>query len=107
MSTQAQSLTDVFASETVTEAPTRYTLAGTPAPSPSKGIVAVGVMTGKQGAAPQLVHTGIPGRQEQAIDLAAVRSAIVHGAIPYATLVKAFDVAGKLEALQKALAAHK
>jgi hypothetical protein len=82
----------------------RYTLEGERIVTPSGGIVTRGRAAGKEDAVALLVHTQIPGRNEQAMDLNAAAVAVVHGAIPLDTMMLQFKRAGKLEDVLKSIA---
>lgn len=69
-------------------------------------IVGVGVQPGKPGAAPHLVYEF--GATQASIPMRAVATAMASGTVvPFDLLVQAVAKSGHLDALKKALAAHK
>ncbi len=95
---------DLFSCADTVKSRSRFTLTGDRIPCASGGIVSRGHTA--QGAG-LLVHTDIPGLKEQNMDIGAVASAVVHGAIPYPSLILAFKREGKLAELEAAIKAGK
>lgn len=98
-----QTAADMFGVGAVSHAHSRYALDAGAVPSLAGGRVGTGRASGTDDT-PLLVHTAIPGRKEQAIDLGAVASAITAGVIPLPLLVKSFKDAGSLDALKAEIA---
>lgn len=93
---------DLFSPGDTTVKRSRYTLTGDRISALSGGIVS---RAHDVAGSTLLVHTSIPGRNEQAIDLGAVATAVIHGAVPLASLMLAFKREGKLDEVTAALAA--
>lgn len=89
---------DLLAPEQTTAKASKYALKGTRVRTVAGGIVA------RADGQPLLVHTAIPSRSEQAIDVGAVISALLHGALPLDSVVLAFKRADKLAELTAAVA---
>lgn len=89
---------DLLAPEQTTAKASKYALKGVRVRTVAGGIVA------RADGQPLLVHTGIPSRPEQAIDVGAVVSALLHGALPLDSIVLAFKRADKLAELTAAVA---
>lgn len=97
---------DLFGDGAVGSTASKYNLDGRGVRSLCGGIVDGGRASGAD-STPLLVHTAIPGRREQAIDMGAVASGVCGGVIPLPLLVAGFAKAGTLAELEKAIAEHK
>lgn len=82
----------------------RYLLIGEQSRVPSGGLVSRAVTGKDENPIELLVHTDIPSRNEQAIDMGAVAAAILHGVFPIESLLVAFKRTGKLDEVKQALA---
>lgn len=96
----AQDADDLFGCEDVVVAHSRYTLKGERVRSRAGGIVSRA--TDAKGAN-LLVHTSIPSRNEQAIDLGAAATAIVHGVLNLDSLMVLFKREDRFDALVAAV----
>lgn len=86
-----------FNTDQATVKRSRYTLEGERIKAPSGGIVTRGRTPGKDDSTALLVHTQIPGRNEQAMDLNAVAVAVVRGAVPLDSIMLAYKRAHRLD----------